>query len=121
MEFMIEQSLDHISQRLKQDETTTELGYDIASFSHQFTKTMIELRKCQNLSINVNKAVTTFIPEGKKLAESIWRTFETFSMWTTERTEMVERLETILTAENILDEVVDSILWGCECRKKGKE
>jgi len=119
MDVTIEQHLENISQRLQQDKDTVELGYDIASFSRQFTNLMVKLRQCQEVYPNVNKAIT-FLPEGEKMAQLAGSTFERYGLWTAERKEISDRLDKILTAENILNEFVDSLLIGCECRKGPK-
>ena len=125
MEMPIDQVLDNIANRLETAISDPKIGaslaYEVKRFNREYGKAIQEIRQCQNTAENLDRIVNAFIPEGKKLAQTIWQNFETYGLWNAESERIADLMEETLTPKRFINDATDAILAGCECRRKGQE
>jgi hypothetical protein len=124
-EMPIDQILDSLAERLgkatKDPKVGGDLAFDIKQFSGHYSKLIHQMRQCQNVSKNLDTIVTAVIPLGKKLASDVWNTLEMMGLWNAETESISDLLTKTLVTDRFIDDSVDAIIGGCECRKKGDE
>lgn len=118
----INQTLEKVSETLlyalpKEQSLSSGLIYLLNSFSRQWERTLIEVRRCESLSKNLSRTVLFHAPEAKKLADTLWQTFESYGLWSAETESISDTVNKALTPEAFVNEIVHEILTGCECRK----
>ena len=117
----IDQTLDNLATRLTRDvrdrKTGEELSFRIRLFGRDWAKAIGELRRCENLQDNIEKAIFQFIPDGQRIANTIWDTFEMQGLWDENTEGIADTARNALTREGFTGDVIVAILSGCECKK----
>jgi len=120
MNLPIDQVLDNVAERLAKGtgdpKVGTDLAYQVKQYSRSYGKAIQEMRQCQNVTENLDKIVTAFIPMGMKLSSDIWSTLEMFSLWNAETESITDLLGEALVPKRFVEDSVDAIVMGCECR-----
>lgn len=122
MEMRINEVLDNVITRLQKETRDPrigqELAYEVKSFNREYQKTIAEIQQCQKVRENLHKIVDAFIPQGEKLAKTVWQTFESYGLWSPQTESITDLMEKTLTPKRFIEDAIDAILVGCDCRKR---
>jgi len=120
--YPIGQVLNSVAERLEKTTRDPKIGADLSSqvqqFNKSYSKVLGQMRQCQNVNKNLDVIVTAMIPLGKKLASDVWDTLERMGLWSAETEDASDLLTQTLITNRFIDDSLDAITMGCECRRK---
>ena len=119
----IDQVLDtlitRLETRVRDPKVGKDLAYDIRRFRREYGKSIENVRRCENLTEDAERIIKAFVPQGAKITKTVWQSFETGGLWDAETEDIADILDKTLTEERFIGDLLNGMLQGCECRKKG--